>query len=490
MPKYNPCPLCGKKAKRKCPALKKNICSFCCASKRNDSIECSPECEHNLFGITNYQRWLDFETKWDTLFTDSIIELEKDKFMESFNICKSDNIEENMVMNATTTLLLYYMRDEFGKANVDYLADKFSHNIRNDEKLLVRYMRDIQPAIIEIQKKIDHKSVECIDILDPERGKFILFDNSVAKVTNRFDKILTWIFHLPHFSRVSGFILILPPESYDDFINTITKVAEENNESIVHSIAMNYGKIIDLLYEVGRIQRQKIKNSFRNMDVKECKTTYSFSCPFEQIEDILDTKPEIEFEDIEPEDDDPPTTQNYVWLIEDETKKFDEKNKNLAPDFGVSVLADVKLMPGILEIRTTSEERKKFANKMTEKFFGNLITFVKEKIVDIAKQSMDKIDKEIDLPKENPVMKKLNPEQQKMVLTQFYEMRYRAFLDEKVPALDNMTPLEAAGNSSMRLRLIELMKGHVNRVESDAQEKKIDINIDWVLEELGLNELI
>ena len=68
MAKYNPCPLCGKKAKRYCPVFKKDICSYCCASKRNDSIKCLPECKHNLSGTANYQRWLEFEKKWGGVF--------------------------------------------------------------------------------------------------------------------------------------------------------------------------------------------------------------------------------------------------------------------------------------------------------------------------------------------------------------------------------------------------------------------------------------
>ncbi len=41
------CPLCGKrKARRACPALRSDICSFCCGTKRLTEIQCPEDCPY------------------------------------------------------------------------------------------------------------------------------------------------------------------------------------------------------------------------------------------------------------------------------------------------------------------------------------------------------------------------------------------------------------------------------------------------------------
>ena len=75
------------------------------------------------------------------------------------------------------------------------------------------------------------------------------------------------------------------------------------------------------------------------------------------------------------------------------------------------------------------------------------------------------------------------------ILQKFYADRYKKFLDEPVPMIDNMSPREAAGIPSMRIKLIELIKLHLHNIDSMNADKGIDINIDWILDELGLEEL-
>jgi len=52
-----------------------------------------------------------------------------------------------------------------------------------------------------------------------------------------------------------------------------------------------------------------------------------------------------------------------------------------------------------------------------------------------------------------------------------------------------MTPKQAAADPEMRPMLIELMKDHLNELEKMRKDRDITISIDWVLDELGLEEL-
>ncbi|MDP8214400.1 MAG: hypothetical protein P9M10_04330 [Candidatus Euphemobacter frigidus] len=72
----------------------------------------------------------------------------------------------------------------------------------------------------------------------------------------------------------------------------------------------------------------------------------------------------------------------------------------------------------------------------------------------------------------------------------FYQDKYTKFPDEKVPALNDLTPRQAAADPDSRPLLLELMKEHLNGIESMNRKKGFDINIDFALRELGLEELI
>jgi len=81
-------------------------------------------------------------------------------------------------------------------------------------------------------------------------------------------------------------------------------------------------------------------------------------------------------------------------------------------------------------------------------------------------------------------------EVEQQVMEQFYRDHYTKFLDDSIPALNGMNPREAAKNPVMRPQLIELMKSHVHTLSTMCRQKGLKLEIDWVLEELGLHELL
>jgi hypothetical protein len=66
----------------------------------------------------------------------------------------------------------------------------------------------------------------------------------------------------------------------------------------------------------------------------------------------------------------------------------------------------------------------------------------------------------------------------------------RAFLDDKISALDGHTPREAARDPKLRLKLVRLMKSRVRATdERNLNEGRHD-DVNWMLRELGLDEII
>jgi hypothetical protein len=56
--------------------------------------------------------------------------------------------------------------------------------------------------------------------------------------------------------------------------------------------------------------------------------------------------------------------------------------------------------------------------------------------------------------------------------------------------LDNKTPRQAARDKKLRSKLIDLMKIHLHGIaKRNREDPCLNLNIDWVIDELGLGEL-
>ena len=70
------------------------------------------------------------------------------------------------------------------------------------------------------------------------------------------------------------------------------------------------------------------------------------------------------------------------------------------------------------------------------------------------------------------------------------EVSERAFLDDKIPVLDNRTPREAVADPALRAKLALLVKRRVNDTDFRNLKKGTARDIDWLPAELGLTELL
>ena len=94
---------------------------------------------------------------------------------------------------------------------------------------------------------------------------------------------------------------------------------------------------------------------------------------------------------------------------------------------------------------------------MIKKFFGENLLLQNEAVVDLAKQQAAKIEdnyedyaQELILEKQERKNEDIPPEIARELLQKMHKRHYTVFLDDKIPALDNMTPREAASAPQMR----------------------------------------
>ena len=156
----------------------------------------------------------------------------------------------------------------------------------------------------------------------------------------------------------------------------------------------------------------------------------------------------------------------------------------------------LRLFTDTLEVIAFGSQKFRFARKMIEKYLGACITFQAETENDFKEQLRTRLndkkeqriksDMDGGMERENEIP----PEVRAEVLSKFHEQHYRKFMDSPVPMLENKTPRQAATNKRLRPKLIDLMKVHIYGIDKRNHEDPcLNLDIDWVLDELGLEEL-
>jgi len=236
--------------------------------------------------------------------------------------------------------------------------------------------------------------------------------------------------------------------------------------------------------------------------------------PLADVERILLSKPD--FEPTEPaagDGFDLPLKQ-FVWLRRGESKALE--NDMIAPfqhstsDDGVGILASLRVYSDRVVLETMSRQKYAFARKLVDQWFGKRLSFEAETIEDWGKMMAENVGKDQPIRSYSNEVSPValfasgsaspeariksrtepgDPELSRAALQALYRSRYEKFPDEPVPMLGNLTPREAAGRTQCRRLLLELMKMHIHDIEQTNRKEGTEIDLDWLLQELGLPEL-
>lgn len=508
MAKKPKCDLCGKKGLRYCSASLENICSRCCGVMRNKIYICSSSCKHNPFGEKSYDLFCQLEKKWTKKAIHLImLNISKSKYQKAAKKILHEN-NEAFICVLHHYLLNHHITKKGISLGQQWLDENYPP-LNNDEILITKNKLKSYTTIIEIQNIINNYSVECIDIFDTEKKKFIVYDKMNASNSVRFSKMLVLLTHQQFYSRIEGIGILIPENISDDFINYIIKktfdsYGNANKEHISKYVTENFSNCVGMIH---KMLDKQYKKMLKNIDFHQCIAWYKIIGKRDEIIDILNNKPDFEYDNQKLNDGDPIGTEYYTWLRLGESQKIEDNMitpiKYQANDQSEMIggLGKIVLQPEYFIIEMLSKQKYYFALEMVEKYFGGKLKKEKEIINDLAKQMLNKKlendENDNNDYGENSLENTASPdtyevpfEIQKELIQKSHKSHYNNLLDEKIPMIDNMTPREAANIPAMRPKLIELFKLHINGIERDNKDRGFDLNIDWVLKELGLNELI
>jgi hypothetical protein len=498
------CKVCGKRAKRQCPAIEAYICTRCCGSQRGPDFGCTADCEFYPFGIAGYDLWLKLNDALTFKLAKRVIsEVGELHFQSVSNSFPAAGVgygaPQGEAAYLTVLHCLLVERDGDGKT----LADRWEADgwvgLRPDEALMMKYQSGAFVTITEIQKVVDHQRTECIDIFDPEKTPFIVVDRTIARRATRFSRVLGWLTHYPHFSKLGQFCHEVPDLVYQEFLDLIREDASKEGYARDEEGYKAYmtEHLSGLLEFLDVMPREKMRAIFRSMDSYHCVGTYDIAGRREEIRRILEAKPDFEWDDHEPDEGDPPEVEYYDWRRVGQSQEIE---KEMAPHFRtqpgsewVGGVGNIKLYEDKLVFEAFTRQLYDLGKKMIRRHFGKRVKLVDEEISETAGKIADMYEDENYAREEEPrnfSSEAIPPEVRAELGRKFYEEYYARFMDDPVPALDGMTPREASGNPDARPMLVELMKEHIHGIERKNREEGIDISIDFALKELGLDELL
>lgn len=499
MAKKNVCGLCHRKGRRECPVLAGLVCAACCGANRGSELDCPPECTHFPFGTRAYDLWLRIDGTWFPRALEYILNhVGKGSFEEMIgrlSVKREVDCDDSLEAGVTNAVH-YYLgvhTDDTGRTLGEQWEEEEWAGLNNDERVMITHRRHTWPAIIEVQRVLDEQSLECTDVLDPERGSFLLFDRSTAARAVRFSRYLIWLTHYPYFSRVAGSGVEVPNHIHEHFIEELRrriprKERRRPGQAIRRYLAENFAECCGLLEDVSLEYRERM---FRSMDVDHCRAWYELRAAKARIKKVIEAKPDFEADrgrELEP--DDPPGAEYYLWLRRGQAKAFEEGMPSMFQHSddtdGVGTLGTLRLADDDLMIETFGRKKFNFAKKLITRYFGRNLKLSDEKVVDLVEKVLNREDTGPTVSAPQPAVP---PDVHKEVVEQFHRRHYETFLDDEVPMLEGMSPRQAAADPAMRPRLIELMKLHVHGLEKRSRDEGMDLSIDWLLDELGLQEL-
>lgn len=144
-------------------------------------------------------------------------------------------------------------------------------------------------------------------------------------------------------------------------------------------------------------------------------------------------------------------------------------------------LGTIRITDKHLTLETTSEARAERARQWLESLAPQALRYRVTSTEDM-KQTLARAESRhrADAPTSLP------PDVEAELLHTYYENHYRAWVDQPVPALDNLTPRQAAGDRRRHSKIIGLLKEFENRAAHDAREGRPSYDFTWLWRELGL----
>lgn len=486
--------------KRSCPAVGHEISSGECGANRVSRYDCPADCPYLPFAPANYSQLLELEGRVDNESMGWLIKDATDRPAMERALQKARYNPSSHALHAFFEWNLFFTCDQNGRTCAERLEQSTTSGFKNDERVLLRAKMQTRVALLEIHRVLDTEQIEAVDLFTPDAPALLLHDRSLASVAVRFATALAWIYPLPHYWRLSGTAALMP--DLDEFKprEIVTEIVSHLGGPVTEAemrvwLAENFVRFDESLKATSRLRRMQM---FAGMDARHGKAVYELQAPFAQCRDRLMESPNVEPDDLLADERDEGFAEACLWFA------TMPEARQAVPPGGRATLGRVLLGQSHWRLETFGGEKLAELRNQFEAQLGHLTRFTGERLDDLGARMAAKespTDKSLVPPRllENPgqilltssVMPALPPgASQEQTEADLFREAERQFLDDHIPALDNRTPREAASEPALRPRLIHLLKQRVRRHDERNLETGRNDDINWLLRELGADEIL
>jgi len=496
----------AKKKQRDCPAIGQKISSAECGNSRHSNYNCPEQCPFNPFSIKNYEDQLRIEDIVESkIFKTAVQETAFTKQIE--RLSKDDQQGRLMPGEFESRMIVLFQATEFRghPSLIDYLLSEEADSLRNDEKIYLEGRNNIRFALIEI-RSVYEEYAEAVDLLDAHQKVFRIVDQNLLGVANRFQVCLMYTYPTPHFNRVFGSAPTLNDpssnlshaEEFEAILNHLG--CEDHEAEKKRKWCLQHAPQIEAAFT--SLNKMRLKKRFEATDAGTFERIYTLNTKPGSYMSKLEKRKEIEISSIDDTDGRAANViAHYAWYAPesaDYTAAALEDAETCVHWGNVSITADSQL-----KIECFSKKTFEWLSDTIEKIMGTSIQFESELQQDLAKIQAEKIT--IEHPEWVP-MSLLEEESgfsfntyrhdcpngsasdlQKNLLSDYYQK----VLDEPLPALEGITPREAARSQDpkQRSQLISWVKGIIRSTDQHFLQSGILTELDWIFDELQLPEL-
>ena len=479
---------------RFCPALGREISPRDCGESRHSRHACPAACPHDPFALANYSALLATDEARDRRMLKWMFDEARDRAALEREWQRALAAESGHVSHAFVAWNLFVRRDERGITCAQRWAEAGFPGLDNDDRVFVQAKARMRVVLLEVHRVLDAQTVEGIDLLAPDADPIVIVDRNLAARASRFATLLAWAFPLPHFWRLNGTALSIsdvPDFDADEVvIETVRHLGGPTEVAALRLwLAEHFVRIGDALLATAKARHRLM---LAGIDAQFGQAFYALRAPFAECRAALDAEPEI--------DRDEPTEQERGEGFADARDWFDDQ----APATpGRKLLGRVLLGQAFWRLEANGAARLAALRERFERRLGRRLRFERERRDDLgARLAMQEPEADSALVPPRLVERPMevefsaqrvsvpNPSGSKAdIEAHFLQEHLRDFADLPVPALDGKTPRQAAGDPSLRKRLIHLLKPMVRQIdESNVRTGRAD-DINWLLRELGLAEI-
>ena len=488
-----------KKRMRECPAAGRPIETFECATSRHTVYACPESCPFNVFATANYQMFRAIEHAADEKYFGWVMEHAADRAQFAADMRRLAGTGPSSEYFHRLAWHGVYRVGPGGDTCLGEWAKAGFPGLVADEQVLMRSRLRLQPAMLEVHRIIDGLRVEVVDLLDPERGSFVIVDAGFARQVVRFDVYAAHSVQLPHYSRLLGTCVLIPnlhPLPTEEVIQEIIRHlgGPGDNPGRREWLTEHYEEFEKSLEAVALARRRAM---FDTLDSQFGKAVYAVAQPAVECKQPLATVREIAEDPLSESERREGFTEGRVWFAGSDDKEKQQTGEG-------AVIGRILLGPTHWRLESMGADRLARLRERFERLMGQRVTFTGERRDNLgARLRMNE-------PKFDPTLvpPTLLRDPPRLTITTsrvamppgmvpnasaaagvIYE-RQQGILDEPIPALDNKTPRAAAADPALRPQLLQWMKFWVSQTDRRNLETGRNDDTNGMIRELGLTEIL